>query len=64
MQIERLLRQTLPRCARLRGAATRRWFPASLNAVDREEIRPIHAKSLQRLTTSGRTVVEIAALHW
>ena len=80
MQIERLLQQTLPRCvqvlaphisfyrplliARGDNAATRRWFPACVNAVDREGIRPVHANSLQTLTTSGRTVVEIATLHW
>jgi len=80
MQIERLLQLTLPRCVQVLArhisfyrpllialgynAATRRWFPASANAVDREEIRPVHADSLQTLTTGGRTVVEIATLHW
>jgi|HubBroStandDraft_6_1064221.scaffolds.fasta_scaffold95931_5 hypothetical protein len=78
MQIERLLQLTLRRCVQVLArhisfyrplligynAATRRWFPASVNAVDREEIRPVHADSLQTLTTGGRTVVEIATLHW
>lgn len=79
MQIERLLRQTLPRrvqvlarhasfyrpllIAQGDNAATRRRFPASINAMDREEIRPVHANSLQTSTTGGRTVAKIAALH-